>query len=79
MIVVWKVSPMRQAILNLKKEGMTCARTELKHVTSLLTRHICMIPDFIIEFERTRNMTDMIAKPPNASASSARETPHNKN
>ncbi len=63
MIVVWNVSHMSRAILALKKEGMVCGRTELKHITPLLTSHIRMIPDFVIEFDRARNMTDMIAQP----------------
>jgi hypothetical protein len=29
----------------------------------LLTSHIRIIPDFIIEFDRARNMTTMIAQP----------------
>jgi hypothetical protein len=63
MIVVWNVSHMSQAILKLKHDGAACARAELKHITPLLTSHIRMIPDFIIEFDRARNMTDMIAQP----------------
>jgi len=46
-----------------QKEGTACVRAELKHVTPLLTSHIRMIPDFIIEFDRAQNMTDMIAQP----------------
>ena len=63
MIVVWNVSHMSQAILKLKKEGAACVHAELKHITPLLTGHIRMIPDFVIEFDRAHNMTDMIAQP----------------
>lgn len=60
MIVVWNVSHLSSAVVELKRQGYQFDPADLKHVTPLLTGHIRMIPDFIIEFDRAENMTSMI-------------------
>lgn len=60
MIVVWNVSHLSRAVVELKRQGYQFDPADLKHVTPLLTGHIRMIPDFIIEFDRAENMTAMV-------------------
>ncbi|HJZ47602.1 MAG TPA: Tn3 family transposase [Roseiflexaceae bacterium] len=63
MIVVWNVSHLSAAVRRVKQAGYKFEMAVLKHITPLLTGHIRMIPDFVIEFDQAQNMREMIAQP----------------
>jgi TnpA family transposase len=63
MVVVWNASHLSQAVRRVKQAGYKFEMADLKHITPLLTGHIRMIPDFVIEFDQAQNMRDMIAQP----------------
>lgn len=63
MIVVWNVSHLSAAVRWVKQAGYKFEMADLKHITPLLTGHIRMILDFVIEFDQAQNMREMIAQP----------------